>query len=351
MTANRTLLVEDLDHFESARISLTALQNCRILITGGTGFVGSWLLEAILHLNRSRNLQVQAWIVSRNPDRWLQTCPHLATDPGIHIICGDILRPEPWIHQVPAADFVFHGAFDSGRQPGQMTPVQVLSTIVEGTRNVLQAASTARARRLLFISSGAVYGNMPSHLSSFPENCLTGPDFLTPGAAYAEGKRAAEAWCAAFCSQHNIQFTAARLFAFAGPYLPLDQHFAFGNFLRDALAGGPVHIASSGHSIRSYLYGADLALWLIKLLTSENCGSVYNVGSDEAVSIRELAHLVSDISGCKTPPHFTSDTPSAGSTSVYVPNISLAKSELGLKVRISLQEAIQRTLRYHMRPR
>ena len=351
MTLHQTLLVEDLDHFESAQICRTALQNRRILVTGGTGFVGSWLLEAILHLNRSCNLQVQLWILSRNPDRWLQTRPHLATDPTVHIIRGDVLHPEPWIHQIPAVDFVFHGAFDSGLHPGQLTPVHVLSTIVDGTRYVLQAASRAKAKRLLFISSGAVYGNMPHHLSSFPENCLTGPDLLTPGAAYAEGKRVAEAWCAAFCNQHNIQFTAARLFAFAGPYLPLDQHFAFGNFLRDAIAGGPVHIASSGHSIRSYLYGADLALWLIKLLTSERCGSVYNVGSDEAVSIRDLAHLVSDISGCKSPPQFNSDTPNAGSTSVYVPDISLAKSELGLEVRISLQEAIQRTLRYHMRPR
>jgi len=350
MTANRTLLVEDLDHFESARIRLNALQNCRIIVTGGTGFVGSWLLEAILHLNRSRNLQVQAWIVSRNPDRWLQTRPHLATDPCIHIIRGDILRPEPWIHQVPAADFVFHGAFDSGRQPGQMTPVEVLSTIVEGTRNVLQAAAAARAQRLLFISSGAVYGSMPAHLSRFPEDCLSGPDFLSPGAAYAEGKRVAEAWCAAFCSQHNIRFTAARLFAFAGPYLPLDQHFAFGNFLRDAIAGGPIQVNSSGHSVRSYLYGADLALWLIKLLTADKCGSVYNVGSDEAVSIRELAQLISEIAGCKSAPQFAGNEAGNGSASVYVPDISRARSELGLDVRIGLAESIHRTLQYHIRP-
>lgn len=344
-----TLGSEDYEQFNRVGAGFQRLRDQRILITGGTGFVGSWLLEALLHLNRLYTAGFQLFVLTRRPQRFLATRPHLATDSAVRLIEGDILEAERWARRIPALDLVFHGAFDSGLTPGTLTRLQVLDTIIEGTRKVLSAAAGLGARRVLFVSSGAVYGDMPEGVQKFSESDSSGPDPLSTKGAYAEGKRAAEAWGMAFCEDKRIEFLIARLFAFAGPYLPLDQHFAFGNFLRDCLGGGPIRVAGSGRSVRSYLYGADLAIWLVRMLASEISGRAFNVGSDEAVTIRQLAELFRDLGGIKTTVDIGTESNPAESVSRYVPDISRAQQELQLGVYTSLPEAIEKSIRYHRR--
>lgn len=328
---------------------LKTLTGQQILITGGTGFVGSWLLEALLHVNRMAALNLQIFVLTRNPDRWKRSRPHLAADPAIHPITGDILNPQVWEDQLPETlDLLIHGAFDSGVRPGIIPRLQVFESILEGTRNVVSAVIRRSTQRVLFLSSGAVYGSMPPNQTKFSENTCCGPDPMAAQAAYAEGKRAAEAWGAAFCEQHKVEFLSGRLFAFAGPYLPLNQHFAFGNFLRDALNHQTIRVAGTGETVRSYLYGADLATWLIRLLLLGRPGHAYNVGSDAAVTILQLAQQIAEIAG--RPGDVTVEaTQSAGGVSIYVPDVSRARQELNAEVLVPLSDAIQRSLQYYRR--
>lgn len=344
-----TLGGDDYEQFNRVGAGFERLRAQRILITGGTGFVGSWLLEALLHLNRLHASGFQLFVLTRRPRRFLASRPHLASDGAVQLIEGDILEAERWAGQIPAVDILFHGAFDSGLTPGTLTRLQVLDTIIEGTRKVLSAAASLGTRRVLFVSSGAVYGDMPEGVQKFSESHTSGPDPLSVKGAYAEGKRAAEAWGLAFCEDQGIEFLIARLFAFAGPFLPLDQHFAFGNFLRDCLGGGPIRVAGSGRSVRSYLYGADLAIWLVRMLASEISGRAFNVGSDEAVSIRQLAELFREVGGIKSDVQIGMEANPGESVSRYVPDISRAQQELQLAVHTSLPESIERSLRYHRR--
>jgi dTDP-glucose 4,6-dehydratase len=163
--------------------------------------------------------------------------------------------------------------------------------------------------------------------------------------AYGEAKRAAEMLCAlhAGTTLHPI---IARLFAFIGPYLPLDVNFAAGNFVRDALAGGPIKIAGDGTPYRSYLYASDLALWLWTLLVDGQSARPYNVGSPEAVSIRELADRVSRAAGGLRVEAARQAEPGAVPER-YVPSVTRAEEELGLRVSVPLDDAIQRTLAWH----
>lgn len=344
-----TLGSEDYEQFNRVGAGFERLCAQRILITGGTGFVGSWLLEALLHLNRQYAAGIRLFVLTRRPRRFLAARPHLASDSAVEVIEGDILEAERWAPQIPALDMLFHGAFDSGLTPGTLTRLQVLDTIIEGTRKVLSVAARLGARRVLFVSSGAVYGDMPEGVQRFSESDTSGPDPLSAKGAYAEGKRAAEAWGLAFCEDQQIEFLIARLFAFAGPFLPLDQHFAFGNFLRDCLRGGPISVSGSGRSVRSYLYGADLAIWLVKMLASEISGRAFNVGSDEAVSIRELAELFRDLGGIKSAVQIGMEANPGELVSRYVPDISRAQQELHLDVCTALPESIERSLRYYRR--
>src|SRR6185437_551101 len=175
-------------------------------------------------------------------------------------------------------------------------PMERLSTLVGGTRRMLELAKSGRAASFLYLSSGAVYGPQPAGMCQIPEDYQGGPDWLDPESAYAEGKRVGEQMCAISAREMATAFTIARCFAFAGPHLPLDKHFAIGNFVADALAGRNIAVRGDGTPMRSYLYGADLAIWLWTMLLGEAAHGarprVYNVGSSDAISIRELAWRV-----------------------------------------------------------
>ena len=166
---------------------------------------------------------------------------------------------------------------------------------------------------------------------------------MEPRSAYGEGKRAAELLCALYHQRHGLETKIARCFAFVGPYLPLDVHFAIGNFIRDAIAGGPIRVQGDGTPHRSYLYAADLAIWLWTILVSGEACRPYNVGSDHSVTIAEVARLVAEVAEHRVAIQIARQ-PAPGVPQRYVPNTARATKELQLSVRIPLSHGIQKTL-------
>jgi dTDP-glucose 4,6-dehydratase len=144
----------------------------------------------------------------------------------------------------------------------------------------------------------------------------------------------------------NVQVSIARCFAFVGPHLPLDKHFAIGNFIKAAMRGEDIHIEGDGTPIRSYLYAADLAHWLWVLLFDGPNARVYNLGGAESISIGALAHRVNRVlDGAGKV--LIAKTPLRGVTpQSYVPSIDRISNELTLKPTIDLDEAILRTARW-----
>jgi dTDP-glucose 4,6-dehydratase len=207
---------------------------------------------------------------------------------------------------------------------------------------------------MLFTSSGAVYGRQPPEVSHVAEDYAGGPDPLDRRSAYAEGKRAAEFLCGLAATRANspVSVSIARCFAFVGPHLPLDVHFAIGNFIRDALAGGPIRISGDGTPYRSYLYAADLAEWLVTILLRGEAGRAYNVGSDEAISIQDLANRVAAVAAGLWPARppirvvTALQAKPASQPSFYVPKCRRAIDELGLSVTTPLAKAIRDTLAF-----
>lgn len=314
-----------------------------LFITGGTGFFGLWLLESFAHANQQLNLKARAVVLTRNPGAFAAKAPHLAKRVDIKLVAGDVRD-----FTFPPGNFshVIHAGTTSSTP---VEPAEMFDTIVDGTRRVLEFAATHGTRRFLFVSSGAVYGRQPSELTHVPEDFSGGPDLNDPNAAYGEGKRAAELLCVLAGRKHGFETKLARCFAFVGPHLPLDAHFAIGNFIRDAMRGGPVRVGGDGTPFRSYLYAADLAVWLWSILFKGAAGRAYNVGSAAALSIREVAETITTAMGLTTPVEVSKIAASGQSPTRYVPSTELALNELGLKTEIDLVDAIERTISWHQK--
>lgn len=317
------------------------LRDKSILVTGGTGFFGRWLVESFVHLNKSFNLNSMLSVLSRDPERFLASSPQFSKESCIDFIKGDVREfdfPSKTFH------YIIHAATDTSSKLALQNPLKLFDVIVNGTRRVLTFANQANVERFLYISSGAVYGPQPAEISNITEDCFFGfaPKEST---AYAEGKRAAEFLCSVFASQSDMVIPIARCFAFVGPHLPINEHFAIGNFIRDQLAGRQILIQSEGKTQRSYLYASDLTTWLWTILLRGKSGRAYNVGSDNPIAIAELATLISKLSS--KPNIVRSTLNHQDLQSSYTPSINRSKDELGLKVRVDLEESILRTISWN----
>jgi nucleoside-diphosphate-sugar epimerase len=337
-------LSADLQHIlDHTRDLWEELRGARIFITGGTGFFGCWLLESFLHANRQLGLKASISVLTRRPDFVKRSIPHLMRDPSVTLYQGDVRNFE-----FPNGEFshIIHAATDASANLNNENPFLMLDTIIEGTRRTLDFALHCHADKFMLTSSGAVYGRQPYTITHIAEDYQGAPNPLDPQSTYGQGKHLAEHLCTLHAMNSTMQLKIARCFAFVGPYLPLDIHFAIGNFIRDAMYGGPIIIKGDGTPHRSYLYAADLAIWLWTILLKGQSLHPYNVGSDESLCIADIARVVAEQfpDGIKVEIHGKLDP--TKSIEHYVPSIHRAKCELGLQQFIPLGNGIKRTLAY-----
>jgi dTDP-glucose 4,6-dehydratase len=320
------------------------LRGQRIFLTGGTGFFGCWLVESLCSINRLLGLDAKMTILTRNPDAFAQKCPHLVSDPAVSLHAGDV---RSFVFPAGEYRYVIHAATESWARQAEEAPLEMLSTIVAGTERVLQFAATHGTEKFLVTSSGAVYGKQPDDVTHMPESYIGAPDSLNPASIYAEGKRVAELLCSIYAKRSGMECKIARCWAFCGPHLPLDQHFAIGNFIGDVLAGRPIQIQGDGTSRRSYLYAADLAIWLWTILFQAPSLLPFNVGSAHDVSILELAQLVAATLNPKAEIRVMRQAVEGVAPTRYVPCVDLAMKKLGLHEITTLEESIRRTASWY----
>jgi nucleoside-diphosphate-sugar epimerase len=338
-------LADDLDHVLAHTDGLwEEVRGGRLFVTGGTGFFGCWLLESVLWANDKLGLNASVTVLTRNAEVFRTKAPHLAAHPAVGLHEGDV---RAFAFPPGAFSHVIHAATDASATLNADDPVSMFDTIVLGTKRTLEFARQCHAQRFLLTSSGAVYGPQPWDLTHIPEQYAGAPDPLKAGGAYAEGKRAAETLCAAYAHQHGMQATIARCFAFVGPYLPLETHFAAGNFIGDALRGQPIRVNGDGTPYRSYLYAADLTIWLWTILLRGAVMRPYNVGSSAAVTIEELAQVVARSVVPAVPVVVARRAVPGSQAERYVPDTRRAETELGLRENIPLADAITRTVGWH----
>lgn len=319
-----------------------ALRGQRLLLTGGTGFIGKWLLGSFLHANRALGLGARVVVLSRHVAAFQARHPELVAAGEIDWLEGDVRRFQ--LADEQKCGFAIHAATDVAATG---SPTEVLDTCIQGTARMLSQMQHDGPRRVLLLSSGAVYGHTPADLARVPEDWSGAPDTLAPGSAYGEGKRVSELLGAlAASASAGLVVSVARCFAFVGPHLALDKHFAIGNFIAASMKGQDIRIQGDGTPLRSYLYAADLAHWLWVLLFDAPNGRAYNVGGAESLSIADLAHRVNQVLNARGTVHIAQQPAPGAPVQRYVPALARIATEHGLVPRVGLDEAVRRTARW-----
>jgi nucleoside-diphosphate-sugar epimerase len=340
------LVAEECKNSVAQRLAaLAPLKSATIVVTGGTGFFGKWLAESIAVLNDMYAFGIECHLVARGVDGFRATCPHLAQRKDIHLVRCDVR----YLNEFPSStQWVVHAAATPDNRLHASNPVEVMGTIAEGTTNVLRlAARCADLRMIANVSSGHVYGLQPIEAPSTSENAFGRLSCSEPSSAYAEAKRFAETLCAAARTQAHLPVVTLRPFAFIGPYQSLETPWAINNFLRDALHGKAIRVFGNGQTVRSYMYGSDLATWVLSILVGAKSGRAYNLGSSEPISIEAVARL---IAACVNPAPdviLGSALESHPNVSRFVPDTTAAKRDFGLDVATSLETAVRRTVAWH----
>jgi nucleoside-diphosphate-sugar epimerase len=314
------------------------LRGARLFITGGTGFIGRWMLETLALADQRFDLGLHLCVLSRDPAGFVNRHPKLGAAQRLELITGDVRD-----FSFPQGEFshILHLAAVAAEATYQgADPLEQFDIAYQGTRRVLEFARQCGAQRLLMSSSGSIYGGLPPEMERTPET-FTGaplPDNLK--CAPEHGKRAAEFLCAYHRERFGLETVIARCFTFLGPGLPLDIHYAVGNFIRDALWSDELVVKGDGSPVRSYLYLADLLIWLLVMLARAPSGAVYNVGSDRALSILELATRIRTLLAPDKPLRILGAHHGNINRNIYVPDVRRATTELRLEVWTELDNAI-----------
>lgn len=320
------------------------LEKKHILMTGCTGFIGRWLVDTLLWANETQEYRCTLSLVTRSRTHLLKAMPHLVAHAAVQIVESDITELTPVAPT--ACDLVIHGA-NLPHTTGADWAARHCTTACRGTEILFKTAAQCGARRVLLLSSGGVYATRPLS-GEFPlrEEADGMAQRLRECSLYGETKRFVEVYAAALGQQYGIEVPIARCFTFCGPCLPMNGINALASFLADVLAGRDIVIRGNGSPVRSFLYGSDMAAWLLGMLADGPNGEPCNVGSEEGISLRELAERIACLTGGKSAVRILGESIPGNAPDVYVPDTTRIRAKLGVEERLSLTDRLRRTLEW-----
>jgi len=321
--------------------ALNKLRNRVVYVTGGTGFIGTWIAELVSYLNDVHDFGIQLLLLARDPNAFQDKTPHLSLRSDIRLIRSDVRN----IIDIPVdVNYIIHAAATPDNRQHMSNPLVVMETITKGTGMMLDAATRLpHLSNILNISSGQIYGQQNREINPIIEDIPGTLPCNSITSIYPEAKRYAETICSAYWSTFKLPIVTARPFAFIGPYQSLDKPWAINNFIRDALNGHTIRIISNGMPVRSYMYPSDMAYWLLRMLVDGKSGTAYNLGSPYGITLRDIAEKVKR---CAESASEIVIKEMHRDKSVFVPDNSRVSTLLNLDIQVSIDEAIARSIQW-----
>jgi len=316
----------------------------RIFITGGTGFFGCWLLESFIWANHKLNLNASAVVLTRDPETFERKVPHLYNHKAINFLKGDI---QDFVFPKGAFPYLIHSSGYKQTANDEVRKVFMVKEMLNGTTQVLDFCVKAKVRKMLLVSTGAVYGHPPPRLRKIPEHFSNSIDPTYSKGTYHHVRRMMEALSIAYAEENKFEVKIARCFSFIGPYLSLDGRFAASDFIHDALCQKTITVKGDGKTVRSYLYMADLMVWLWTILFRGQSGRPYNVGSERPIAIHKFAEMLASQSVPPLPVTIQKQSFYGTAPDHYVPDTTRAREEMNLRQHIMLLAAIKKTMNWY----
>lgn len=323
---------------------LSALKNKKILITGGTGFIGIWLTSMITWLNDEYDFNCKIVLLSRHQNLFKKNHEELGARKDISFISSDIRSINKLDDDI---NYIIHAASNPDNRIHTTDPINTMDIISNGTKVILdQATRLPNIESILHLSSGQVYGKSfvsgetlsEQRKENFLKNDIT--------SIYSNAKYYSEVICLSYQSQCKLPITIVRPFSFIGPFQELSKPWAINSFIQESMNGQPMRIVGNGKPQRSYLYGSDMAAWLLQLLVNGKRGSIYNVGSSEGISLEEVTKKINTILHNKVDviiQNYNTDE------SQFIPNLKFIKEDLGVKETFTFEEALTRTIEWNFK--
>lgn len=345
----------DLDHVrDDLREELSALAGGRLLITGGAGFLGYYLVGLAAAWNRDARpedrIRLQVWDnFIRGMPAWLE---EIRAVPGCRVERVDLTRPLP--PDLGELDWVIHAAGIASPTVYRQYPLETMDANITGLRNLLEhvRAQQEPARGCLFYSSSEIYGDPPADMIPTPEDYRGNVSCTGPRACYDESKRYGETLCTVFARHYGVRVAMARPFNNYGPGLRIDDRRVIPDFASSVLGGQDIVMHSDGRPTRTFCYASDAVTGYYKVLVRGRPGEPYNIGVETPeISMADLADLVRrtgrDLCGYEgrvvtqpsTEGDYLVDNPQR-----RCPDIRKARTELGYAPRVGLEEGIRRSL-------
>lgn len=327
------------------------LAGCTTLITGGAGFLCSYVVDVLARANdRGLDPPCRVICVDNLATGVASRLRHLEGRSDVTFVHADLTVG---LGVDEAAHYVVHGASIASPPWYRKHPLETIDVNVGGTRRLLDHAVAHGARGFLQLSSSEIYGDPPSQHVPTPETYQGCVSSIGPRACYDESKRLGETLCTAYHQQHGLPVKIARPFNVYGPRLRLDDGRVIPDLIRDALNGDPIVLYSDGRVTRSFCYVSDAVVAMLLLLTGDQPGEAFNVGNDEEVTIAHVAELADGLRQpshgvrhmTSTDPRYLTDNPQRRR-----PDLTKLRA-LGYEPQIALAEGLRRTYAHYLEER
>lgn len=316
-----------------------------VLITGGSGFLGRYMVSALLYLNENhlqkpcKIISIDNYITSSSVsnDRYLKS-PHLQR------IRHDVTKPLPVRSSI---DYIIHAAGIASPIYYRKYPLEAIDVAVNGTRAMLELAKKKKVKSIVFFSSSEIYGDPTPDALPTPETYKGNVSPIGPRACYDESKRMGETLCMTYYEQYNVPAKIIRPFNIYGPGMRRNDYRVIPMFVYDALKGKSLPVHVRGNQTRAFCYIADATAAFLKILLSDKDGEVYNVGNDtNETTIKDLAVVLNKIFDnaltidyIEYPKNYPQGEPQR-----RFPNLQKIKHDLGYTPKVNLETGLQRTI-------
>ena len=288
---NRIILEDIAQLIASAPVDWHVFAQKRVLITGASGFLPAYLVETLLHLNRTRGLDIHITALVRNHENYSKRFSQHLHNPNLTVLVQDVAKP---INLDLPHHFIIHAASQASPKYYGIDPVGTLSANVLGTMQLLELARHHPVISLMYFSSGEVYGETVSVPTKEVDYGYIDPTSVR--SCYAESKRMAENMCASWHAQYQVPAKIVRPFHTYGPGMRLDDGRVYADFVRDIVENRPIVMRSEGTASRAFCYLADATAGFFTVLLKGESAVAYNVGNSQAeINIMNLAKLLVEL--------------------------------------------------------